>query len=93
MAPRPRPAFGPSQRPAEGVKWLRLAWEDGVDAAALALAAVLLRGEAETAYPTEAEVERLPDRSRGAVEQAPVSAILGRHAGQMPRLHRLCFPG
>jgi hypothetical protein len=39
---------------AEAATWLRLASEDGVDAAGLVLAALLLRGEAEPAYPSEA---------------------------------------
>jgi TPR repeat protein len=37
----------------EGVKWLRLASEDGNAAARLLLAALLLRGETESAYPNE----------------------------------------
>ena len=37
----------------EGVRWLRLAREGGSTAAGLVLAAVLLQGQAEPAYPTE----------------------------------------
>jgi hypothetical protein len=38
----------------EGARWLRLACEDGVEAAALVLAALILRGETESGYPAEA---------------------------------------